>query len=154
RRPSHLEPLAVDFSRQLCIHCNVAVSIFARRSLDSHPLMPAMHSADGIGMHRESEILMHTGLAPEDALRIGIVAFEGLYVFDSLKPPPAIPDFLEIHKRRCPSVRAFIALQSPPAEMVRAPNHTRPYPFGDPRPDHKVSDVGVDSHQRAVLDAQ
>src|SRR5688572_17085711 len=59
-RPREFQPLAVHLHRLVGVHDDVAIGVTLTSFLDRHALMPAVHAADGVGLDREREILMHT----------------------------------------------------------------------------------------------
>ena len=48
--------------------------------------MPALHPRDGIGLHREAEILVHAGVVPPDASSVGVAAVGAVGMCVNLKP--------------------------------------------------------------------
>src|SRR6266566_4666168 len=74
----HGQPFLVDHMRFLGIDIHITICISWVGRLNHNLLVPAMHAADRIGMDRESQILMHSTLAPEDACRVWIVACKRL----------------------------------------------------------------------------
>ena len=78
RGPRAHHPLFIRPVRLLRIHLDVAVAIVGPGGLQTDPLVPAVHAADRIGLHRERQVLMHADIVPPDARRIGIVARERL----------------------------------------------------------------------------
>jgi hypothetical protein len=60
--------------------------------------MPAVHSAYGIGMNWEGQVLMHAAFLPEDSLGVGIVALERFDDFDLTEAATArrIPSFMPL----------------------------------------------------------
>src|SRR5437879_2755478 len=61
--PRQPEPLAVNLVRLRRIHADVAVPIVRPCFFERHPLMPAVHAADRIRLHREREVLVDTDVA-------------------------------------------------------------------------------------------
>ena len=64
----HSEPLFVVFGRAFGIDEDVAVLVVWTGALDADPLVPAVHAADGVGVHSVGDVLMDPAIAPEDAL--------------------------------------------------------------------------------------
>src|SRR5687767_8822399 len=91
RRPRHGQPLAVDRVALRRVDHDVAISIAPARRLEPDLLMPAVHPRDGIGLHREGEVLVDAGVAPPDAGGVGIVGFERHHLALVAYPPHAAP---------------------------------------------------------------
>ena len=70
-------PSLIDGERQISVYEDVAVAIFASSLFYANHLMPAVHAADRIGMHRKSDVLMNAGVAPPHAFGLGIRAVVG-----------------------------------------------------------------------------
>src|ERR1700721_487627 len=71
RRTRQRPPSQINGVRQIRIDKSIAVTIIRARSFHPHHLMPAVHSGDRIGMHRESNILMHPRTPPQQPLLSG-----------------------------------------------------------------------------------
>src|SRR5713101_5856840 len=62
RRAGLLEPLLIDLEGFRGVDEHVTVAVCRSSMLDTHLLMPAVHTAHRVRMHREGEILVHTGV--------------------------------------------------------------------------------------------
>src|SRR5581483_5645911 len=62
------QPFLINFVRFVGVDKNITVFVFRTSTLDRNFLVPAMHSADWIWLHRESHILMNARILPPDAL--------------------------------------------------------------------------------------
>src|SRR5262249_25772253 len=61
------EAAAVDLVRFLGIHEDIAVAIARQGRGERYLLVPAVHTADGIGLDGEGEVLGYASLPPPDA---------------------------------------------------------------------------------------
>src|SRR5580704_1887996 len=151
---SHLQPATIFFVGLISVHEDVTVAIpracFAHR--DS--LVPAMLSADRVGLNGEGQILMYARIFPVDARRIGIVAFEGLNAMDRAHHPLPRFDLLQIDQRRGPAFTAKIFFQTPPPEMMGASNNAGTHAFSRPNSVNEIADRSLHAHQIAGDDAK
>src|SRR5215210_910410 len=76
-RPCLCHPLLVGLVREIGVDDDVAVGIARSGFLEMDPLVPAVHAADGIRLHRERQVLVDADLAPPDAPRVRIGTLEG-----------------------------------------------------------------------------
>ena len=70
----HRQPFPVHFVRTPGIDKNVTVPVVRSCALQTHFLMPAVHTADRIRLNGEGQILMNTSIFPPDAFGIGVSA--------------------------------------------------------------------------------
>src|SRR4030095_2741523 len=113
----HRKPFFIDRKGFFRVDEDVAVSILRMRFFDRYLLMPAVHSADWIRMHRKGDVLMYTAIRPKNARRVGIVAFVGADSLYNAHFPFARFNFVDGHLIRRPPV-AFCVLVTPPAADV------------------------------------
>src|SRR5579875_715888 len=59
------KPALIHLMRLLRIHEDIAIAVLRSCFADSHFLMPAVHAADRIGLHRKGKVLWHPTLAPQ-----------------------------------------------------------------------------------------
>lgn len=72
--PRPLHPSAILFMRFVRINEDISIAVLLSRAGDGNFLVPAMLTADGIGLHGKNQILMHARVFPGDAGRISITA--------------------------------------------------------------------------------
>src|SRR5689334_19632766 len=65
-RPRQSKPLFIDREGLIRIDKNVAVFVLGMRHFDRDPLMPAMHTADWVGMDRKGDVLVNAAVCPEN----------------------------------------------------------------------------------------
>src|SRR5579859_3968937 len=115
--------------------------------------MPAMHPTDGIGMNRKRQVLMHSSFSPEDAGRVGIIAYERLYTTNLPHSPLAVTLFSQRHQCRRPAIRAIAGFQTPPAQVMRTGNNARTDTLGYPCPVDIVTNLSRHPQKVSCLDA-
>src|SRR6185295_18896122 len=74
RRAGLGQPLAIDLERAVGVHEDVAVAVVAARLRHGDLLVPAVLAADGVGLHREREVLVHAAVLPPHALGVRVIA--------------------------------------------------------------------------------
>src|SRR5579862_7282137 len=111
--------------RSIGVDENVAITIFRTGPTHCDFLMPAVLSADRVGLNGEGQVLMHACILPVHAGGIGIVAFERLNAVDLPHHPLAGLNFFQIDKSGGPTLAARIFLQTPASQMMRTGNHSR-----------------------------
>src|ERR1039457_3054186 len=94
--------------------------------------MPAVLPADGVGLHRKYQVLMHARIFPPYPLRVGILALERLDTVNLAHHPFSRRPLLEIDQCRRPSLTPGVLLEAPTPEMMRACDHSRPNSFRHP----------------------
>src|SRR3990170_4058386 len=114
-------------------------------------LVPAMLTAYGIGLHRESQVLVHAAVFPEDSFGVRVVAFEWFNSMYLPHQPLARLDLFEIDQCGRPALAAAIFGQTPAPEMVRAGDHAGLDAFGRPDLVDEITDLGVDFEEIAGL---
>src|SRR5437764_15239955 len=72
RRARELEPGAVDLARLLCVNVYVAVPVACFGLADANGLVPAVHPRNGVGVNRESQVLVDANVGPPDARGVGV----------------------------------------------------------------------------------
>lgn len=77
RGARELEPFAIGLERLRGIDHPVAGAIPGMRFFDANFLVPAVHAADGIRMHREGDVLKHAAVAPKNTRESGSTALVG-----------------------------------------------------------------------------
>jgi hypothetical protein len=91
--------LFIDILGLASVYEDIAIVVFWVRYLDLHFLVPTMHAADRIRMYTKRQILMYTGLAPEDAGRIRVFALIWVYSLDLVHTPISILLTLQCDQR-------------------------------------------------------
>src|SRR5690349_24475315 len=114
--------------------------------------MPAMLAADKVGLHREGQILMYSGIFPKNPFGIGISAFERLDAVHVTHHPFAIAHTLEIDKCGRPTFASLFFGQAPSAQVVRTSNDARLDSLRHPDFIDEVADLGMDFEQIASPD--
>src|SRR5699024_8414891 len=150
---SHGQPLVEDLLRLAHVHLDVAVLVVGQCRCDSHLLQPAVHPRHRIGLYREGEVLMHTGIVPRDPRRVGVLAVEGLYSFLLPQFPYAVGGTVEIDEAGDPPA-AIGLVQSPAAHVVAERDNTRTNTLGDPDPYDEMPDTRGDPHELARCDTE
>lgn len=80
-RVRSLQPPLKDQAAPSCIHKYIAVIVIWLSCLHSDLLVPTMHTAGGIGLHREGHVLIHANLLPMDLSHVGVPSFKGCRQF-------------------------------------------------------------------------
>ena len=97
-----------------------------------------MHAADRIGLYREGQILVYTGVGPPDKTGIGFITFVRLLTVISPQPPTSVVIPLDGCLTGPP--RSGIALlEAPPTHVVTGRHYPRADPLGSPRLDDEVA---------------
>ena len=139
-RPRLLQPLVINLHRLVGVDKDVRVTI-ARLGLSyGNFLMPAMHAADGIGLHGERQILMDARIRPPHASGIRIGRCERLNALGLTHHQVAVFARQRHHSRR-PALAA-VRTQCPTSQVVRARHDAGLHALGDPRAIHEVSNCG------------
>ena len=108
-----------------------------------------MHAANGVRMHAKGQVLMHAGLAPEDAGRVWVRALIGTYPLQ-LAHTPHIPLLTSKRdERRCPTVCSHTRFQSPASQVMRTGHHAGTDAFSHPGPIDIVANFCGDTHEIA-----
>src|ERR1700754_1646348 len=109
----------INLVRTFRIDEDIPMAVVRLCLFDLHFLMPAMHAAHGIGMHREGQILMYAAFFPEDSLGIRVITLERLDAFELPQTPAPLAEFFDVNQSGCPAVCAFVLLQAPAPQMMR-----------------------------------
>ena len=133
------------------INENITVPVFGAWFGHANLLMPAMLAADKVGLHGKGQILMHSGILPENSLGVRIIAFERLDPVHMAHHPFPIADPLKIDKRGGPTLAPLIFSQTPPTEVVRARNDTRLDSFRHPDLIDEIADLRMHLQQIVCL---
>src|SRR5690606_33869739 len=88
-RPGQREPLPVGVCRARRVDVHVAVAVARLGGGHGHPLQPAVHARDRVGLHGERQVLVDAGVGPPDPLRVGVVAGEGTDAVAGCERPAA-----------------------------------------------------------------
>src|SRR5690606_8379712 len=137
---SHGQPFFVDFERAFGVHVQISVVIPCMGALDTHPLMPTMHAADGVGVYGEGDVLVHAAVAPIDALAVGVAAVERFYAFQGAHAPAVLAFPLDGHRVAAPAVALLILWASPAAQVMGTGYHPRFHPLRHPYFIYKITD--------------
>ena len=149
RGPGHREPLLVDLFRLVGIDVDIAVPIARPRRRHRHPLVPAVHPAHLVRLHREGEILVHSPVGPPDALRVRVLALVGPDPFDAAEPEAPGGKLLLANLGAGPAVGPLVVEQPPAPQMVGTRDHPGPHPFRHPGLVHEVPDARRHAHEVA-----
>ena len=152
--PCHLNPSAIHVHRFVRVHHDITIAIAGRGPAHRHPLVPAVHPGDGIGLNGKGEVLMNTAVGPPDAAAVGVVADKRP---DTLDPPEAHDtrrDLLPNDPHGRPPAGARLVSEPPSAQMMRAGDDFRAYALGHPRLVHEVPDLCLHPHKTAGLDPE
>ena len=136
----------------LRIDADVAVAIRRPRLRDPHLLVPAVHSAHRIGVDREGEVLVHAHLAPPYALRVGVVALEGLDAVDLAHGVFPITLLIEANDGGGDPGRALVFAQTPAAQVMRHGDDAGFQALRHPASRDEMAYLGLDFRQVARLD--
>src|SRR5579875_2842311 len=97
---------------------DIAVAVFCASRFNRDLLVPAMHATHRIRMYPKCQVLMHPGLAPEDASGVRVLALIGpdsLHLSHTPVPVLLPPQYDE---GGCPTIHACARRQSPAAQVV------------------------------------
>lgn len=72
------QPLLVYLVCFVRVDEHVPIFVFGAWFADANFLVPAVLAADVVGLYRKRQVLMNTGVFPENSFRVGIVALERL----------------------------------------------------------------------------
>src|SRR5438552_10608341 len=118
RRTREREPLAVDLEGLRGVDEDVAVAIVRTGLGHGHLLVPAVLTADGIGLHRERQVLVHARFLPPDPLRVGIVALERSDAVHLAHPPLTRRVLTQVDERRAPALATEALVKAPAADVM------------------------------------
>src|SRR5262249_36832705 len=138
--------------RDIGIDKYVAIAVAVESSGYSHFLMPAVLSANRVGLHRKDQILMNTCIFPMNPRRIRIAAGKRANAVDLAHLPLPRLDLLQIHQCGRPSLAATVFLQPPASQMVRACHHAWTDSLSDPHAIYKIANSGCQADQVAGAD--
>ena len=119
--------------------------------LEVDALVPAVHSADGVRLDRESQVLVHADIAPPDALAVGVVAGEGARAVD-LSHPVGARFARDRHERRRVARTARLFLQAPASQVMRHAEHAGTDAFRSPTLASRNNDPRPQLHEIAGPD--
>src|SRR5262249_57050359 len=85
-----------------------------------------------------------SGVLPEHALRVGVVALDRTGPVNLAHAPLTRPRSFEADDRRGPALPALRLAETPAPEVVGARDDARPDRLGDPHLVHEPADLGVD----------
>ena len=94
-------------------------------------------------MDGESDVLVHSGIAPPDSLRVGIGCVVGFDTRKLAHLPLALADFFQIDPCARHALELVFFIRPPASHVVRTGDHARGQPFGDPGVQYEEADFGV-----------
>src|SRR5205814_6183656 len=109
-----------------------AVAIVRAGLRHGHLLVPTVLTADGIGLHREGQVLVDARFLPPDPLRVGVVALERSDPVHLAHPPPTGRVLTQVDERRAPALAAEALVKTPAPDVMRAGEDARAHPFRHP----------------------
>src|SRR6202453_3235584 len=127
-RATHLQPAEIFFVGLIGVDENVPITILCAGFAHRNFLMPAVLSADWIGLNGEGQVLGRPCIFPMDTRRIRIVALEGLNAVDRPHHPLSRLNLLQIDQRCRPAFTTKIFFQTPASEGMRASDNARRNP--------------------------
>src|SRR5215471_11446917 len=101
----------------LGVYENISIAITRPRLRERHLLMPAVHTANGVGLNREGQVLRHAALSPPDALGIRIGTGERTWSFNL--PDKPFPRLLlrDFHNVGTVAIARRVLAPTPAAEV-------------------------------------
>src|SRR6478672_2852626 len=122
------------------------------RPFNCYLLVPAMHSADRVGVDRKCYVLMNTAVGPENSRSVWVIAFVGADTFDNTHFPFTRFGLVDRDLIRRPTVVLCVLFATPSADVVRTRHDTRTHSFRHPCAIYKVTDLGRDAHKITGFD--
>ena len=86
-RTGFLKPTPIDLGGFRCVHKHITILVSGLGFFDPDFLMPAMHSADRIGVYCVGDVLMHPAIPPANAFQVFVFSLRRLDPGDDIHLP-------------------------------------------------------------------